>query len=219
MISPRITDGRHNSRMSTTVLFATQVYRSPLRARGVQALNAQLLREIRQLRLDDTAGRRWSARNYPGGFTSYGSASRLHRLSSTFATLERHLTPHLHAFCRALEFDLEGRELSMTDCWASIMPRGVVHGLHLHPLSTISGTYYVQVPTGAAGLKFEDPRLERMMAAPPRRPRCREASRPWVTFEARAGHVVLFESWLRHEVPANHDARERVSISFNYNWF
>jgi len=30
---------------------------------------------------------------------------------------------------------------------------------------------------------------------------------------------VLFESWLRHEVAANRDARERVSISFNYNWF
>jgi uncharacterized protein (TIGR02466 family) len=84
--------------MSITSLFATQIYRSPLRVRGVQALNAQLLREIRQLRLDDAAGRRWAARNYPGGFTSYGSASRLHRLSPTFARLERHLTPHLRAF-------------------------------------------------------------------------------------------------------------------------
>jgi uncharacterized protein (TIGR02466 family) len=205
--------------MSTTSLFATQVYRSALRARGVQALNAQLLREIRQLRLDDQAGRRWSARNYPGGFTSYGSANRLHRLSPTFATLERRLTPHLRAFCRALEYDLEGRELSMTDCWANIMPRGAVHGLHLHPLSTISGTYYVQVPRGAEGLKFEDPRLERMMAAPPRRARCRQANRPWVIFEARAGHVVLFESWLRHEVPARGAAGDRVSVSFNYSWF
>jgi uncharacterized protein (TIGR02466 family) len=205
--------------MSTTSLFATQVYRSALRARGVQALNAQLLREIRQLRLDDQAGRRWSARNYPGGFTSYGSANRLHRLSPTFATLERRLTPHLREFCRALEYDLEGRELSMTDCWANIMPRGAVHGLHLHPLSTISGTYYVQVPRGAEGLKFEDPRLERMMAAPPRRARCRQANRPWVIFEARAGHVVLFESWLRHEVPARGAAGDRVSVRFNYSWF
>ena len=205
--------------MSTTSLFATQVYRSPLRARGIHALNAQLLREIRQLRLDDTAGRRWSARNYPGGFTSYGSVSRLHRMSPTFAALEQHLAPHLRAFCRALELDLEGRELSMTDCWANIMPRGVVHGLHLHPLSSISGTYYVQVPKGAAGLKFEDPRLERMMAAPPRRADCRQANRPWVVFEARAGQVVLFESWLRHEVPAYAAAGERVSVSFNYSWF
>jgi uncharacterized protein (TIGR02466 family) len=35
---------------------------------------------------------------------------------------------------------------------------------------------------------------------------------------AAAGAVVLFESWLRHEVPANPGA-ERISVSFNYGWF
>jgi hypothetical protein len=29
----------------------------------------------------------------------------------------------------------------------------------------------------------------------------------------------LFESWLRHEVPSNPISGERISISFNYNWF
>ena len=31
--------------------------------------------------------------------------------------------------------------------------------------------------------------------------------------------VLLFESWLRHEVPPNPVRAERVSISFNFNWF
>lgn len=205
--------------MPTTALFATRIYRSALRGRSVRSLNAQLLREIRQLRLDDTAGRRWSQSNYRGGFTSYGSVHRLHRLSPTFARLERLLVPHLSAFCRALEFDLQGRELSMTDCWANIMPRDVVHGLHLHPHSSISGTYYVQVPRGASGLKFEDPRLPLFMAAPPRRADSRRVGFPWVTFEAHAGELILFESWLRHEVPAHAARGERVSVSFNYSWF
>ena len=56
----------------------------------------------------------------------------------------------------------------MTDCWINIMSQHATHSLHLHPLSTLSGTYYVQVPTKSPGLKFEDPRLERFMAAPPR---------------------------------------------------
>jgi uncharacterized protein (TIGR02466 family) len=34
-----------------------------------------------------------------------------------------------------------------------------------------------------------------------------------------AGRLVLFESWLRHEVVMNRVAAERVSVSFNYNWF
>ena len=41
----------------------------------------------------------------------------------------------------------------------------------------------------------------------------------WFLVPAEAGNVVLFESWLRHEVPANPVAAHRVSISFNYNWF
>jgi uncharacterized protein (TIGR02466 family) len=40
-----------------------------------------------------------------------------------------------------------------------------------------------------------------------------------VTLPARAGRVVLFESWLRHEVPPNQARGERVSVSFNYAWF
>jgi uncharacterized protein (TIGR02466 family) len=107
----------------------------------------------------------------------------------------------------------------MTDCWVNVMGRGAVHGLHLHPHSTISGSYYVAVPSGAPGLKFEDPRLERFMAAPPRARGARRANRAWVTIAARTGGLVLFESWLRHEVPPHPLAAERVSISFNYSWF
>jgi uncharacterized protein (TIGR02466 family) len=107
----------------------------------------------------------------------------------------------------------------MTDCWVNIMPHHVVHGLHLHPLATISGTYYVQTPRGSPGLKFEDPRLDRFMAAPPRRADAPPESRPWIILPAEAGNVVLFESWLRHEVPPNQTKRQRISISFNYNWF
>ncbi|MDE2305468.1 MAG: hypothetical protein KGL34_07910 [Gammaproteobacteria bacterium] len=200
-------------------LFATPVYAATLARRGVGELNAQLLRECRQLRADDPAGRRWSAANYPGGYTSYGTANKMHRASPTFGRLETLLRPHLGTFLRALQFDLAGRRLEMTDCWVNLMPHRVAHGSHLHPLSTISGTYYVQAPAGCAALKFEDPRLERMMAAPPRRARAPRAQRPWVSVPARAGQVVLFESWLRHEVPANPLRSERVSVSFNYAWF
>ncbi len=203
--------------MNTRAYFPTLVYNARLRDTRWRTLNNQLLRECHQLREDDVAGRHWSARSYPGGYTSYNSVSRLHRVSPTFAALEQHLARHVKAFARRLEFDLTGRALAMTDCWVNIMPRGVVHGLHLHPLSTLSGTYYVRTPRGSPGIKFEDPRLDRFMAAPPRKPGA--VNRPWVVLPAEAGSLVLFESWLRHEVAANPLASERVSISFNYGWF
>jgi uncharacterized protein (TIGR02466 family) len=205
--------------MATRAYFPTLVYSAALQQRGSQTFNQRLLRECRQLRVDDVAGRSWSRANYPGGYTSYGSQHRLYEISPTFAVLGKLLLPHVASFARSVDWDLRARRLTMTDCWVNIMPQGVVHSLHLHPLSTLSGTYYVQVPAGAPGIKFEDPRLERFMAAPPRAASAKRANRPWVTLPARAGELVLFESWLRHEVAANRLAAERVSISFNYSWF
>ncbi|MBS0420548.1 MAG: hypothetical protein JSR66_22765 [Proteobacteria bacterium] len=201
--------------MSVQRLFPTLVYRGRLKHAGWQSFNNRLLRESLQLRHDDVGGRRWSKENYPGGYTSYNSVHRMHEVSPTFAELQRRISRHVRSFAASLEFDLTQRALTMTDCWVNIMPRQVVHSLHLHPLATLSGTYYVRTPPGCPGLKFEDPRLDRFMAAPPRT----GSSRPWVVIPAEAGTLVLFESWLRHEVPPNPVAAERVSISFNYGWF
>ena len=205
--------------MATQLLFPTRIYAAHLTPARGRSLNARLLRECRQLREDDAAGRRWSAANYPGGYTSYSSAHRMHRVSPTFGALERALDRHVGRFVRQLEFDLTGRKLGMTDCWVNIMGRGAAHSLHLHPLSCISGTYYVAVPRGAPGLKFEDPRMERFMAAPPRAATAARANRQWVTLPAQPGQLMLFESWLRHEVAPNASATQRISISFNYSWF
>jgi uncharacterized protein (TIGR02466 family) len=205
--------------MAVQKLFPTLIYGARLRQPQRRKLNARLLRECHQLRLDDTAGRRWSTKSYPGGYTSYNSVNRMHQVSPTFAELERRIDRHVSAFAGWLEFDLRDRRLTMTDCWVNIMPHRVVHGLHLHPLATISGTYYVKTPRGCSGLKFEDPRLERFMAAPPRLPSSGPDNRAWVVQPAQSGSLILFESWLRHEVAPNPSSTERVSISFNYSWF
>ena len=144
--------------------------------------------------------------------------NELHRFSSTFANLEKKLIRHARAFARALDMDLRGRTVRLSDLWVNIMPPTAAHSLHLHPLSFISGTYYVATPTGCPGLKFEDPRLSKFMAAPPKLPAARHANRSHITYPAEAGNVILFESWLRHEVAANRVDDERISISFNLNW-
>src|SRR5271166_4203225 len=192
--------------------FPTFIYCEPLSGSGLDRLNAGLAQECRSLRDFDKAGRNWSLRNYPGGYTSYASLNELHRFSSTFTRLERRITRHVRLFARALDMDLRGREIRMTDCWVNIMPPSSAHSLHLHPLSFVSGTYYVATPRGCPGLKFEDPRLDRFMAAPPRLPGARRANQSHATYPARAGSLILFESWLRHEVAPNRVEAERISI-------
>jgi uncharacterized protein (TIGR02466 family) len=95
--------------------------------------NADLAKECRSLRDFDKAGRKWSKSNYPGGYTSYASLNELHRFSSTFAGLERRISRHVRSFARALDMDLRGREVRMTDCWVNIMPHSAAHSMHLHP--------------------------------------------------------------------------------------
>lgn len=198
--------------------FPTYVYCEPIQKSGLDRLNRDLAGECRHLREYDKAGRTWSAKNYPGGYTSYASMNELHHFSSSFSVLEKKITKHVRAFAKALDMDLRGRQIRMTDCWVNIMPEQTAHSLHLHPLSFISGTYYVSTPKGCPGLKFEDPRLTGLMAAPPKLPDARDANRTYITYPAQAGNLILFESWLRHEVAANRVSEERISISFNYNW-
>jgi uncharacterized protein (TIGR02466 family) len=198
--------------------FPTLIYNERLFPKGGQAFARDLLDDCLRIREHDEAGRNWSTSNYPLGYTSYGSMDQLHRVSSGFDQLRQHIDPHVARFARSLNWDLRGGRLLMTDCWVNMMPRGCAHSFHIHPQAVVSGTYYVRTPRGCSGLKFEDPRLSRLMAAPPRRTRGAEAQRAHVTYAARAGDVILFESWLRHEVPANPADEERVSISFNYHW-
>jgi uncharacterized protein (TIGR02466 family) len=80
----------------------------------------------------------------------------------------------------------------------------------------VSGTVYVATPEGARGLKLEDPRLPMMMAAPPRRADAPEPLRTFVELTPAPGTIFLWESWLRHEVPAGTAKSDRISVSFNY---
>ena len=205
--------------MTVRKWFPTLIYDAPLEKDGARAFNRELLKECLTIRDVDDEGRAWCRENYQDGFTSYGSMCRLHRMSSTFSELQGRLDRHVRSFARSLDFDLDGRELEMTDCWVNVMRRHCSHPLHLHTTSTISGTYYVKTPKGCSSIRFEDPRLASLMAAPPRKPAARDANRTSVDYAAESGSVVLFESWLRHEVRSNRVDGERVSISFNYNWF
>ncbi len=195
--------------------FATHIYRAPLLTRGLVAINDDLADECEKIRVFDVPGQRWSKDNYPGGYTSYGSMDRLHQFSSTFDTLRRRIDRHVARYADALEWDVTPDQLMMTDCWINLMPRGCAHSFHVHPQSVISGTYYVATPRGASPITFEDPRLTKMMAAPPRRADAKQRSH--LRIKPRAGEVLLFESWLRHEVPPSRIDTLRVSVSFNYH--
>ena len=168
-------------RVPIQYLFRTPVYSAPLKSSSAASLNSRLLRECLQLRHEDRSGRAWSVRNYPGGYTSYNSRSRLQRISPTFANLESCIGRHVRRFANSLDLDLRGKRLEMTDCWVNIMRHRVAHRAASASALDHQRDLLCAGASGSAGLKFEDPRLERFMAAPPRRLRAREGNRAWVT--------------------------------------
>jgi uncharacterized protein (TIGR02466 family) len=203
-------------------LFVTRLYRASLaEERDFAALNAELEDACRGIADDDAAGRAWSKAHGYRGYTSYASLTDLPTRASVFGQLKRRLDRHAAAFAEALQFELGSRRLRLDSLWINVLRPGGAHSGHIHPHSVLSGTLYVAIPPGAGAIRFEDPRLSRMMAAPPRRRDAPEDTRAFVRREPAPGDLLLWESWLRHEVePHAGPARggERVSLSFNYAW-
>jgi uncharacterized protein (TIGR02466 family) len=205
--------------MTLRPLFVTPIYEATLTTdRSFENFNAEILDACRLLEAEDLAGRAWSKEHGYGGYTSYASLDDLPQRMSVFGELKSRLDRHAKAFAESLSYDLRGGKLRLDSLWVNILKPGAAHSGHIHPHSVISGTVYVATPPGASALKLEDPRLPMMMAAPPRRPDAPEESQAFVYLQPAAGTVYMWESWLRHEVPANRAKTQRVSISFNYGW-
>lgn len=205
--------------MTVRSLFVTRVYEASLSAdRGFAELNAELEAACLALAEEDMAGRAWCREHRYGGYTSYASLDDLPQRMSVFDLLKRRLDKHAAQFARDLHFDLGGARLKMNSLWVNMLKPGAAHTSHIHPHSVLSGTVYVRTPPGASALKLEDPRLAMMMAAPPRTADAPEDTRSFVYLRPEPGTILMWESWLRHEVEANGAKIPRISISFNYGW-
>jgi len=198
--------------MPVRSLFVTRLYEAEL---GHDALLENLAHSIRTLARDDWAGRQWSRENRYAGYTSYASLNDLPRRDPSVAELGKLLTRHAVAFAGECAFDLK-RKPRLDSLWVNLLKSGGHHSGHVHPNSIISGTLYVAVPTGSGAIRFEDPRLQSMMAAPPRQKDAPEELQPFVSVEPRSGLLLMWESWLRHEVLPGKGRGERLSISFNF---
>lgn len=200
--------------MSLRTLFVTRIYEASLT--GEPGFDAEDLADAaRAVADEDEAGQQWAEDNGYGGYTSYASLNDLPRRDSLFDDLRRLLDKHVAAFAKDLHLDLKSK-LKLDSLWINILEPGAAHSGHIHPGSVVSGTVYLEVPPGASALKLEDPRLPMMMAAPKRTPDAPEAEKTFVYLTPEVGTVFLWESFLRHEVPANAAEEQRLSLSFNY---
>jgi uncharacterized protein (TIGR02466 family) len=182
---------------------------------GDERLLADLAHSIRSFAEEDSAGRRWSIEHSYAGYTSYASLNDLPKRDPAFAELARMLTRHAAAFARECAFELP-RKPRLDSLWVNLLKGAGHHAGHIHPHSIISGTFYIEAPKGSGAIRFEDPRLPLMMAAPPRTKNVPEELQSFVAVDPRPGLLLMWESWLRHEVLPGTGRGERLSVSFNF---
>ena len=188
-------------------LFPTLIYRAEIP--DAARLNLELEDAALSLSQHDAKGRKWCEKHGYAGYTSYASIDDLSQRSKPFARLEKIIHAHAAGFAKSLHWNLRGGKPVCDSLWVNVLPQGGSHTSHLHTNAVLSGTYYVTAPEGSSPIVFEDPRYAMMMAAPPRKAGVYESRTP------KAGTLMLWESWLRHEVPMNRAKEDRISVSFN----
>ncbi len=198
--------------MPLTRLFATLIHAADLPDGD---LLADLEAACWMLEEGDRAGHDWCEREGYPGYTSYASLDDLPERAPAFLELRDVVDQQARVFAQTLHWDLGAARLQMDSLWVNILGEGGSHSGHIHPGSILSGTVYVAMPDGAGRIKFEDPRLPQMMAAPPLKTDAPDKRFHYV--EPGSGDILIWESWLRHEVMPSDTNEARISVSFNYS--
>ena len=120
---------------------------------------------------------------------------------------------------------VENSALEISNMWANINYKYAYNGYHYHSGSLWSGVYYVQSPPNSGKILFHK-EWSRYQGVP--KPTFSSSppvhTHQWdsIFWEPREGRVILFPSWIGHQVEQNLTDVEgedgyRISISFNIN--
>ncbi len=200
--------------METVSLFPTLLHKSRL---PEGALLSDLEAACWMIEDGDAAGHDWCEQEGYPGYTSYASLDDLPKRAPAFAELVVALDKIALEFAKTLYWDLGTAHLQCDSMWVNILGEGGSHSGHIHPNSVISGTCYIAMPEGAGRIKFEDPRLPMMMAAPSLLSESPTEAGRFHYVSPEAGDILMWESWLRHEVMPSRSEDARISVSFNYS--
>jgi|TARA_R100000030_G_scaffold59099_2_gene44375 uncharacterized protein (TIGR02466 family) len=106
----------------------------------------------------------------------------------------------------------------ITGMWGIVNPPGSSNKLHNHPYNFMSGVYYLQVPEDSGRIVFHDPKPQAEVLSPPRVENHSIHVAHRVNFKPQNGTLLLFPSYVNHEVEENNSQEDRIIVSFNINF-
>lgn len=109
---------------------------------------------------------------------------------------------------------------SIQSSWINVNDKYSYNLKHTHPRSLFSGVYYVQVPEGISGdIIFYRENYMLNYIPPYVVEDWNTVNSATISYKSKAGMLLIFPSWLEHSVTTNLTDEDRISISFNTNFY
>ncbi|RAI43571.1 TIGR02466 family protein [Rhodoplanes roseus] len=135
--------------------------------------------------------------------------------SDVFATLGQLALPKVVEFGEIL-FG-ETLQWQIKEIWVNVLEPGGRQAIHTHANSFISGVFYLTRPHASANIVFHRSLGGNSFIFSNHHPNARINQfngGKWAMPDTTPGDLVMFPSYLLHEVPTNH-GEQRISIAFN----
>ena len=117
-------------------------------------------------------------------------------------------------------FFIKNTTSMVTSAWVNINSPGAYNVRHSHPESNLSGVLWVKCPKDSGKIEFFNSKnfetyteINSYIKEFKERNLIHEVY--W--FEPREGRMIIFPSYLEHQVTENKSSEDRISISFNIN--
>jgi len=129
-----------------------------------------------------------------------------------FHRFEKYICSVGKEFLKELGYNTDEIEF-LPSIFTSEMKPGDRHGRHCHPGAILSGVFYLEMPQNSSPIKFFDPRRWRDTRLMPTK-KDTIYTREEFVFQPVSGDLLLWESWLHHEVVPN-NSDNRITLVFN----
>jgi uncharacterized protein (TIGR02466 family) len=105
--------------------------------------------------------------------------------------------------------------IELTNSWININPKNSSNRAHIHPQAVLSGVYYVSANEHSGNIEFyNDAKIDMINQTfldVNNKNTC-----SCVSYKPITNRIIVFPSWLLHNVDINNSLEDRISISFNF---
>ncbi len=187
----------------------TNLFPSSIHRLGINNFNDyknKLVEETYQEKNEDPKGRKISNR---GGWQS----DQIEIQQCKSETLKKIITDSLS------NFEPMSEKVSMfVEGWKNINEPGNFNVRHNHPRSDLSGVLWIKTPKNSGNIVFTSPHFfNRYQEIDSYTDEFKYNSNSYISyyFIPKEGHILIFPSFLEHEVEINKSDEDRISYSFN----